>query len=109
MCNLGSQQAVNFIKEKKGTKSFQVFVTAKQHIRIMKLSLQTELAIHANLFVWKYRQKKVSGITVLLIKCSLLGYRQLCSKHHVWLLHWIYTCGVSYTSGFSAFEMTCYV
>lgn len=36
-CNLSSQQAVNFIKEKKQNKYFQVSVTRKQHIKILKL------------------------------------------------------------------------
>lgn len=34
-CNLSSQQAVNFIKETKQV--FQVTVTRKQHIKILKL------------------------------------------------------------------------
>lgn len=36
-CNLSFQQAVNLIEEKKQSKYFQVTVTRKQHIKILKL------------------------------------------------------------------------
>lgn len=36
-CNLSSEQAVNFIKGKKCSMYFQVSVTRKQHVKILKL------------------------------------------------------------------------
>lgn len=67
-CNLSSQQAVNFIKETE-----QVTVTRKQHIKILKLVWQTLCLPWVPIYLCeKYRQRKVSEITVLV------------TKHHYW-------------------------
>lgn len=46
----------------------------------------TELAVSGNLLMLRYKEGKVPGFTVLLVKYPLLRVRQFCSKPHVGLL-----------------------